>query len=106
MRTLFLAASTLLALAGVASAEPQKLDEGQLGTVAAGQDGMSSTWSLSNLQPTTTNTTTSNSLQNTLSQTLGATSSATNYATGLWSSGVTASGGATTSITGNLGGVP
>ena len=38
MRTLLCAIPALLALAGMASAEPQQLDEAQLGGVAAGQD--------------------------------------------------------------------
>ena len=44
MRTLLCAIPALLALAGPALAEPQQLDEAQLGGIAAGQDG---TW----LQP-------------------------------------------------------
>lgn len=98
MKKLVLAAAAFGLVSSVAIAEPLKLDDGALGDVAGGLDA-SSSFSLMVSQVTTTennwssNTDTRSNLQDLMS---GATS--TNYATGLWSEGVTATGGATSSI--------
>ena len=101
MRTLLCAIPALLALAGMASAEPQQLDEAQLGGVAAGQDG---SWSLSTNQSSITSNavSTTNSVAETVNQSLGGVSSNSNYATGLSSSNVTAFGSAGASVTGSI----
>jgi len=101
MRTLLCAIPALLALAGVASAEPQQLDEAQLGGVAAGQDG---TWSLSTNQSSITSNavSTTNSVEENVFQSLGGVSTNSNYATGLNSSNVTATGSAFTGVTGTI----
>ena len=101
MRTLLCAIPALLALAGVASAEPQQLDEAQLGGVAAGHDG---SWSLSTNQSSITSNavSTTNSVAETVNQSLGGVSSNSNYATGLNSSNVTAFGSAGASVTGSI----
>ena len=101
MRTLLCAIPALLALAGMASAEPQQLDEAQLGGVAAGQDG---TWSLSTNQSSITSNavSTTNSVEENVFQSLGGVSTNSNYATGLNSSNVTATGSAFTGVTGTI----
>jgi hypothetical protein len=101
MRTLLCAIPALLALAGMASAEPQQLDEAQLGGVAAGQDG---TWSLSTNQSSITSNavSTTNSVEEKVFQSLGGVSTNSNYATGLNSSNVTATGSAFTGVTGTI----
>jgi hypothetical protein len=101
MRTLLCAMPALLALAGMASAEPQQLDEAQLGGVAAGQDG---TWSLSTNQSSITSNavSTTNSVEENVFQSLGGVSTNSNYATGLNSSNVTATGSAFTGVTGTI----
>ena len=101
MRTLLYAIPALLALAGMASAEPQQLDEAQLGGVAAGQDG---TWSLSTNQSSITSNavSTTNSVEENVFQSLGGVSTNSNYATGLNSSNVTATGSAFTGVTGTI----
>ena len=101
MRTLLCAIPALLALAGMASAEPQQLDEAQLGGVAAGQDG---TWSLSTNQSSITSNavSTTNSVEENVFQSLGGVSTNSNYATGLNSSNVTATGSALTGVTGTI----
>ena len=101
MRTLLCAIPALLALAGMASAEPQQLDEAQLGGVAAGQDG---TWSLSTNQSSITSNavSTTNSVEENAFQSLGGVSTNSNYATGLNSSNVTATGSAFTGVTGTI----
>jgi hypothetical protein len=101
MRTLLCAIPALLALAGVASAEPQQLDEAQLGGVAAGQDG---SWSLSTNQSSITSNavSTTNSVEENVFQSLGGVSTNSNYATGLNSSNVTATGSAFTGVTGTI----
>jgi hypothetical protein len=101
MRTLLCAMPALLALAGMASAEPQQLDEAQLGGVAAGQDG---TWSLSTNQSSITSNavSTTNSVEENVFQSLGGVSTNSNYATGLNSSNVTATGSAFTDVTGTI----
>jgi hypothetical protein len=101
MRTLLCAIPALLALAGMASAEPQQLDEAQLGGVAAGQDG---SWSLSTNQSSITSNavSTTNSVEENVFQSLGGVSTNSNYATGLNSSNVTATGSAFTGVTGTI----
>ncbi len=109
MRTLLCAIPALLALAGTASAEPQQLDEAQLGGVAAGQDlGASPTsWSLSTSEITSlsTNSSSTSSVQETIGQTLSGGSTNTNYATGMNSTGVSAIGSAGTSVLGTIGSI-
>ena len=51
MRTLLCAIPALLALAGPALAEPQQLDEAQLGGIAAGQEALASTCRPANSTP-------------------------------------------------------
>ena len=104
MRTLLCAIPALLALAGMASAEPQQLDEAQLGGVAAGIDSAAPSWSLSTSELTSSNTNSmsTSSVQETISQTLSGGSSNSNYATGLNSSNVTAFGSAGASVTGSI----
>ncbi len=98
MKKLLLGAAAFGLLSSVAIAEPLKLDDGALGDVAGGFDATSS-FSVMVSQMTSTennwssSTDTRSNLQDLMS---GATSS--NYATGLWSEGVTATGGATSSI--------
>ena len=99
MRTLLCAIPALLALAGPASAEPQQLDEAQLGGVAAGQ-GISATSEVTNLDMNSLST---SSLQE-FSQILNGGSSNTVYSTGVGSSGVTASGMAGATVLGTMGG--
>ena len=104
MRTLLCAIPALLALAGPALAEPQQLDEAQLGGIAAGQEGLSPGFNLSTSQLNTTSTV--NSMTNTseqiLGQSLGSMSTNTVYATGVNSSNVGATGSALTSVTGAI----
>ena len=104
MRPLLLALPALLALSAAAAAGPQRLDEGRL---AAGQDlgtTPSNSFSLVTSNPiTTTNTLTSNySAGQSLS------SAAHNSVTtlGLSAIGVTATGGATSMVSGMIGVVP
>ena len=98
MRTLLCAIPALLALAGMASAEPQQLDEAQLGGVAAGNFNLSTNQSsITSTALSTTNTVTEN-----VSQSLGGVSTNSNYATGLNSSNVTATGSAFTGVTGTI----
>ena len=105
MRPFLLALPALLALSAAAAAGPQPLDEGRLAAVAAGQELVpSSSFSLVTSNPiTTTNTLTSNySAGQSLS------SAAHNSVTtlGLSAIGVTATGGATSMVSGMIGVVP
>ena len=104
MRTLLCAIPALLALAGPALAEPQQLDEAQLGGVAAGQEGLSPGFNLStnesNITSNTSNTT--STFEQILGQSLGSMSTNTVYATGVNSSNVNAMGGASTDVVGNI----
>jgi hypothetical protein len=102
MRTLLCAIPALLALAGTALAEPQQLDEAQLGGIAAGQEaaGFNLSTNESNITSNTSNTT--STFDQILGQTLSSGSSNTTYATGVNSSNVTATGSALTSVTGNI----
>ena len=99
MRTLLCAIPALLALAGPASAEPQQLDEAQLGGVAAGQTDISMISGVTNFS---TNSSSTSSLQET-NQALNGISSNTTYATGVSSTGVTASGMAGATVLGTIG---
>lgn len=96
MKKLLLGAAAFGLLSSVAIAEPLKLDEGALGDVAGGLDA-SSSFSLMVSQVTNTSTTYSTDTRSNAQDLMSAASS-TNYATGLWSEGVTATGGATSSI--------
>ena len=106
MRPLLLALPALLALSAAAAAGPQRLDEGRLAAVAAGQElpAAGNNFSLVTSNPiTTTNTLTSNySAGQSLS------SAAHNSVTtlGLSAIGVTATGGATSMVSGMIGVVP
>src|SRR4051812_36570681 len=108
MRKLLLAvpAAALLALPAAAWAGPQRLDEGRLGGVAAGQDaGVAPGFSTVIDTPSTTTNTSSVSSSQTSStnQSLIGQSSNSTYATGIFSSGVTAGGGVTTGVMGTIG---
>jgi hypothetical protein len=102
MRTLLCAIPAFLALAGIASAEPQQLDEAQLGGVAAGQTEISMTSGVTNFS---TNSSSTSSVQE-IGQILNGGSSNTVYATGVGSTGVTASGMAGATVMGTIGGSP
>ncbi len=99
MRTLLCAISALLALAGTALAEPQQLDEAQLGGITAGNFSVST----SEFNNTSTALSTTNTSEQFLSQTLSGGAVNTTYATGLMNSNnVTATGSAVTSVIGNV----
>jgi hypothetical protein len=104
MRTLLCAIPALLTLAGTALAEPQQLDEAQLGGIAAGQEGLSPGFNLStnesNITSNTSNTT--STFDQILGQSLGGVSTNTIYATGVNSRAVTATGGASTLVDGSI----
>ena len=100
MRTLLCAIPALLALAGPALAEPQQLDEAQLGGIAAGQDTtITSTSGVTNLSTNFSST----SLVEEISQSLSGGSSNTVHATGVNSTGVSASGMAGATVLGTIG---
>jgi hypothetical protein len=99
MRTLLCAIPALLALAGTALAEPQQLDEAQLGGIAAGQDLNVAT---SEFNTTSTAFSTTNSVQETVNQSLGGVSTNNTYSTGVGSSNVNAMGGASTDVVGSI----
>jgi hypothetical protein len=98
MRTLLCAIPALLALAGTALAEPQQLDEAQLGGIAAGQE-ISTVTESTNLSTTSFST----SLVEEISQSLSGGSSNTVHATSVNSTGVTASGMAGATVLGTIG---
>ena len=113
MRTLLCAIPALLALAGPALAEPQQLDEAQLGGIAAGQEAPGFNLSTSQLNTTsnTSNATstfeqvafsTTNSVQETVNQSLGGVSTNNTYSTGVNSNAVNATGIAGTTVTGSI----
>ena len=102
MRTLLCAIPALLALAGMASAEPQQLDEAQLGGIAAGQEAAGFNLSTSESNITSNAVSTTNSVEENVFQSLGGVSTNSNYATGLNSSNVTATGSAFTGVTGTI----
>jgi len=99
MRTLLYAIPALLALAGPALAEPQQLDEAQLGGIAAGQDLNVAT---SEFNTTSTAFSTTNSIQETVNQSLGGVSTNNTYSTGVDSNAVNATGIAETTVTGSI----
>jgi hypothetical protein len=102
MRTLLCAIPALLALAGPALAEPQQLDEAQLGGIAAGQEaaGFNLSTNESNITSNTSNTT--STFEQILGQSLGGVSTNTTYSTGVNSDNVDAMGSAFTSVTGSI----
>jgi hypothetical protein len=102
MRTLLCAIPALLALAGTALAEPQQLDEAQLGGIAAGQEaaGFNLSTNQSNITSNTSNTT--STFEQILSQSLGGVSTNTTYSTGVNSSNVDAMGAASTNVGGSI----
>jgi hypothetical protein len=102
MRTLLCAIPALLALAGTALAEPQQLDEAQLGGITAGEvAGFNLSTNQSNITSTATSTT--NTFERAVNQSLGGMSTNNTYATGLMnSSNVTATGSAVTNVIGNI----
>jgi hypothetical protein len=100
MRTLLYAIPALLALAGTALAEPQQLDEAQLGGIAAGQTEISTISENTNFS---TNSFSTSAVEET-SQILNGVSSNTTYATGVSSSDVSAMGTAGVSVMGNING--
>jgi hypothetical protein len=102
MRTLLCAIPALLALAGTALAEPQQLDEAQLGGIAAGQEaaGFNLSTNESNITSNTSNTT--STFEQVLNQSLGSMSTNTVYATGVNSSNVNGMGGASTDVVGSI----
>ena len=99
MRTLLCAIPALLALAGTALAEPQQLDEAQLGGVAAGQTEIST---ISGVTNSSTNFFSTSSLQETNQAPTGI-SSNTVHATGVSSTAVTANGMADVTVFGAIG---
>jgi hypothetical protein len=102
MRTLLCAIPALLALAGPALAEPQQLDEAQLGGIAAGQEAPGFNLSTSQLNTTSNTSNATSTFEQVLNQSLGSMSTNTIYATGVNSSNVGATGSALTSVTGAI----
>jgi hypothetical protein len=102
MRTLLCAIPALLALAGPALAEPQQLDEAQLGGIAAGQEAPGFNLSTSQLNTTSNTSNTTSTFEQVLNQSLGSMSTNTVYATGVNSSNVNAMGGASTDVVGSI----
>jgi flagellar hook-basal body complex protein FliE len=102
MRTLLCAIPALLALAGPALAEPQQLDEAQLGGIAAGQEAPGFNLSTSQLNTTSNTSNTTSTFEQVLNQSLGSMSTNTVYATGVNSSNVGATGSALTNVTGAI----
>ena len=102
MRTLLCAIPALLALAGPALAEPQQLDEAQLGGIAAGQEAPSFNLSTSQLNTTSNTSNTTSTFEQVLNQSLGSMSTNTIYATGVNSSNVGATGSALTNVGGSI----
>jgi hypothetical protein len=102
MRTLLCAIPALLALAGPALAEPQQLDEAQLGGIAAGQEAAGFNLSTSQLNTTSTVNSMTNTSEQILNQSLGGVSTNSTYSTGVNSSNVGATGSALTSVTGAI----
>ena len=110
MRKLLLAApaAALLALPAAAWAGPQRLDEGRLGGVAAGQDAAVPRFSTVVSQPTenSTNINSSTSDTRSTSQMLGGSANNQSYATGIFSSNTSAMGSANTFVSGLINGSP
>jgi hypothetical protein len=98
MRTLLYAIPALLALAGTALAEPQQLDEAQLGGITAGNLDISSNQSsFSSTASSMTNTS-----EQILGQSLQGVSTNTTYSTGVGSNNVNATGAASTMVGGTI----
>ena len=98
MRTLLCAIPALLALAGTALAEPQQLDEAQLGGIAAGQLSVStSEFNNNSIANTVTDTVETN-----VGQILSGGAVNNTYSTAVGSTSVGATGSALTSVTGNV----
>jgi hypothetical protein len=102
MRTLLCAIPALLALAGPALAEPQQLDEAQLGGIAAGQEAHGFNLSTSQLNTTSTVNSMTNTSEQILNQSLGGVSTNSTYSTGVNSSNVGATGSAFTNVGGSI----
>jgi hypothetical protein len=102
MRTLLCAIPALLALAGPALAEPQQLDEAQLGGIAAGQEAPGFNLSTSQLNTTSTVNSMTNTSEQILNQSLGGVSTNSTYSTGVNSSNVGATGSAFTNVGGSI----
>jgi hypothetical protein len=102
MRTLLYAMPALLALAGPALAEPQQLDEAQLGGIAAGQEAAGFNLSTNQSNITSNTSTTTSTFDQILSQSLGGVSTNTTYSTGVNSSNVDAMGAASTNVGGSI----
>ena len=99
------APAALLALSAAAAAEPQRLDEGRLAGVAAGQELVAPSLTVTDLQSVTsiTDVSSSNSVTNVADQALNGLAANHNYATAIGAQNVTATGNATTSVTGMIG---
>jgi len=102
MRTLLCAIPALLALAGPALAEPQQLDEAQLGGIAAGQEAPGFNLSTSQLNTTSNTSNATSTFEQVLNQSLGGVSTNTTYSTGVNSDSVDAMGSAFTNVTGSI----
>jgi hypothetical protein len=98
MRTLLCAIPALLALAGTALAEPQQLDEAQLGGIAAGNFSISSNQS----SITSTANSTTNTVETNVGQILSGGAVNDTYSTAVGSTNVDAMGSAVTSVTGQI----
>ena len=98
MRTLLCAISALLALAGTALAEPQQLDEAQLGGIAAGNLDISSNQS----SITSTATSTTNTVESNVGQILSGGAVNNTYSTAVDSNNVNATGAASTMVGGTI----
>ncbi|HEX2263939.1 MAG TPA: hypothetical protein VHH52_09320 [Pseudonocardiaceae bacterium] len=92
------AISALLALAGTALAEPQQLDEAQLGGIAAGQFDISSNQS----SFTSTASSMTNTSEQILGQSLQGVSTNTTYSTGVGSNNENDTGAASTMVGGTI----
>ena len=124
MRGIFFAIPALLALADGAVAEPQRLDEAQLGDIAAGQDaggwltllsqlasptegsspsGQAGSSTLPPQQPASPGETMTSPSQSTVSQTLTSTSSNISHTESSGLPGVSASGWAASVVFGTIG---
>ena len=96
-----LALAAAAAAAGPASAEPRPLDDGRLAGLAAGQElGFGLDATSVNRTLTSTELGSLNELRNSITQAFGGRTVNNNYATGVNSSGVTATGDASTIING------
>ena len=102
MKKLLLGVAAFGLMSGAALAEPQKLDDGALGTVAAGfLVPSSSVWTLTALQNTETTNTTN---MRYASQDLSAGSVNNVYATGVLGQNIAAFGSSVAGVTGTISG--